>query len=76
MVGLTDDGLYRGPDGRPIDGDRERELVRLALNDAWGFEYHAPHERRDWWGVFWESIERAEPRRRVTGQAPLSGWSA
>jgi hypothetical protein len=66
---------YPGPDGRPIDANRERELVRMALNDAWGFQYHAPAVR-DWWGVFWESLERHREDRRITGQAALTGWSA
>jgi hypothetical protein len=56
MVDMSET-TYPGPDGRPIDAEREAELVRLALNDAWGFEYHAPGTR-DWWTVFSESLER------------------
>lgn len=70
---MADD--YVGPDGGPIDAEAESELVRLALNDAWGFEYHAPTER-DWWAVFWESLERHQDERRVEGQAELTGWLA
>lgn len=75
MVDVTAaDETYLGPRGYPIDADREAELVRLALNDAWGFEYHAPGWR-DWWAVFWESLERHGASRRVTGQTSLDGWT-
>ena len=66
--------LYEGPTGNLINADREAELVRLALNDAWGFEYHAPGTR-DWWTVFWRSLERHRDSRRAAGQVPLEAWS-
>lgn len=65
---------YLSPQGDVIDAARERELIRLALNDAWGFEYHAPGTR-DWWAVFWESLERHGDDRAVSGQAPLDAYA-
>jgi hypothetical protein len=53
--------------------ERERELIRLALNDANSFAFWAPHER-DWWPIFCESIERHWNEAEATGQRELSDF--
>jgi len=66
-------GTYRER-GRLRSAERERELIRLALNDANSFAFWAPHER-DWWPVFCESIERHWDEAAATGQRELADFS-
>lgn len=79
MVGVT---VFYGPTGRLRDGDREREIVTMALADACGFEYYAPDELAyagdgpDWWSIFWSAVERQYDETRVTGQRSLEDFAA
>lgn len=77
---LTDGGrerTYVAPGGSLFSAEEENRLIRLALNDAWGFEYHAPTEHElDWWGIFWNTMERTEGDRVVTGQVTIGDYAA
>ncbi|ELY73263.1 hypothetical protein [Natrinema pallidum] len=74
--------VYCGPAGRLRDADREREIIRMALADACGFEYYAPDELAydgdgpDWWAVFWQAIERQYDETVATGQRSLEDFAA
>lgn len=72
-MSTTEQRTYHAPDGTLRSADRERELIRMALNSANGFAYWAPHER-DWWSVFWEDIERSWDGADATGQRPLTDF--
>lgn len=71
--GTVKDGTYR-LNGRLRSAGRERELIRLALNDANSFSFWAPHER-DWWPVFCESIERSWNDAEATGQRSIADFN-
>ena len=71
---VEDDGKTYRANGRLRSAERERELIRLALNDANSFAFWAPHER-DWWMVFCESIQRHWDEAEAVGQRSISDFN-
>jgi len=70
--GAVADSTHRA-NGRLRSTEHERELIRLALNDANSFAFWAPHER-EWWPVFCESLVRHWDEADATGQRSLADF--